>query len=52
MIRVKRLTQKGFVQFIWQNPENVRIGLPSVLCKGGEAKQQGLAAVTNKERAA
>ena len=40
MVRVKRLTKKGFVRFIRQNLENVRIGLPIALCKGGEANYE------------
>ena len=51
MIRTKQLTNKGFVRLVRQNLQNVKLSLPNALWKGGEAKQQGLAAFTNKERA-
>ena len=40
MFRVKQLIEKGFVQLVWQNLKNVKVGLPSTLCKGGEANYE------------
>jgi hypothetical protein len=51
MIRLKQSIKKGFVRLVRQNPKDVTVSLPSAPCKGGEAKQQSLAAILNKERA-
>ena len=40
MLRVKQLTNKGFVRLVRQNLKTVKIGLPSALCKGGEANYE------------
>ena len=40
MLKVKQLTNKGFVRLVRQNLKNVKIGLPSALCKGGKANYE------------
>jgi len=40
MVRTEQLTKKDFVRFIRQNLENVKLRLPSALCKGGEANYE------------
>ena len=40
MIRVKQLTNKGFVRLVRQNLHNVEVGLLSALWKGGEANYE------------
>ena len=40
MIRIKQLIKKGFEGLDRQNLENVKVSLPSALCKGGEANYE------------
>ncbi len=40
LIASKQLIEKGFVRFIRQNLDNVKLSLPGALCKAGEANYE------------
>ena len=40
MIRIKQLTNKGFVRLARQNLKNVKLSLSNALWKGGEANYE------------